>query len=882
MPEGLDLYDLGERFLDLDISEQGEPGKPPETTQPLRTDQATGHDQLQIVSEVNAIVDAVMTPAVEPPLVVGVLGGWGSGKSFVLHLLKERLSQIRLMDVSEPSAPAASAYVGHPYLVHFDAWTYAKSDLWASLMQKVLLDLDRQLTLEQNLTTAGVRLEEGFDLWAVIDDLSDKRLKSLETELGLEALENVKKWRSGETTGRSVWSELQGLHQRELENLKTSTNDLNEVTKQQRQALLAEQTRIAAEDRAAEATFTEQLRAIIATHEEKCLETERRIHQVKEELEEEAAKQAERDARREGWEVVGSQLSGLFGKAMAEAAPDEDVPPISKTIGDLNAQAGIFRRYRKGLTLEAIIFLIVALGGGLILGLPQIQNALADAAGLLASVGGVLASAYTAFSKYTERLVQIQTEFEERRNNVRTANEARNAETLKNKIDVRVAPLEAELVQFQTDLEADTKSETTAHDTQLEDLRKKHQTSLEQLTAEQVKKRAPLEHAIERHRQRAGAVGRSTSLHELIRSRVENGDYEAHLGLVHQVQCDLLELTEALMPIGGVDRALFPRGNPRLILIIDDLDRCPPEEVVKVLEAAQLLVKTRLFVVVLAMDVRYVTKALEQKYKGILVTDGDPSGLDYIEKIVQIPYRVRPISREAMDGYLRSQMDIKAEESGGPGMDSNGGEDNETAPGATISSPATQRVNESLPPEVQTFEITELEMIKNSSLAAELSPRSTKRVVNVMKLVKNIWYRRGIVEPGEPAKRAIVFLLALSAGYPEVLRRLLLDLERELRRPKRIRSAKLVTVLTRLVVTAVNSGVLKADWDSVRLLIKDEQLLSSDLTADNIGLANVELVRSFSFVGEVDRPPDPVVHDVGIDFRGPLTVDGPASSVGDP
>ena len=80
------------------------------------------------MSEVNAIVDAVMTPAVEPPLVVGVLEGGGSGKSFVLHLLKERLSQIRLIGVSEPSAPAASAYVGHLYLVHFDAWTYAKSD----------------------------------------------------------------------------------------------------------------------------------------------------------------------------------------------------------------------------------------------------------------------------------------------------------------------------------------------------------------------------------------------------------------------------------------------------------------------------------------------------------------------------------------------------------------------------------------------------------------------------------------------------------------------------------------------------------------------------------------------------------------------------------
>jgi len=50
-----------------------------------------------------------------------------------------------------------------------------------------------------------------------------------------------------------------------------------------------------------------------------------------------------------------------------------------------------------------------------------------------------------------------------------------------------------------------------------------------------------------------------------------------------------------------IENVLFPRGLPRVVLFIDDLDRCPPARVVEVLEATQLLVKTRLFVVVMAM-----------------------------------------------------------------------------------------------------------------------------------------------------------------------------------------------------------------------------------------------------------------------------------------
>jgi predicted KAP-like P-loop ATPase len=76
-------------------------------------------------------------------------------------------------------------------------------------------------------------------------------------------------------------------------------------------------------------------------------------------------------------------------------------------------------------------------------------------------------------------------------------------------------------------------------------------------------------------------------------------------------------------------------GPARIVLFIDDLDRCPPDRVVEVLEAVQLLVKTPLFIAVVAIDERYVTRALEKYYAGVLFHQGRPSGTDYLEKIIR-------------------------------------------------------------------------------------------------------------------------------------------------------------------------------------------------------------------------------------------------------
>ncbi len=81
----------------------------------------------------------------------------------------------------------------------------------------------------------------------------------------------------------------------------------------------------------------------------------------------------------------------------------------------------------------------------------------------------------------------------------------------------------------------------------------------------------------------------------------------------------------------------FPRGPARIVLFIDDLDRCPPDRVVEVLEAVQLLVKTPLFIAVVAIDERYVTRALEKYYAGVLFHQGRPSVQITWKKLFKFP-----------------------------------------------------------------------------------------------------------------------------------------------------------------------------------------------------------------------------------------------------
>jgi hypothetical protein len=163
---------------------------------------------------------------------------------------------------------------------------------------------------------------------------------------------------------------------------------------------------------------------------------------------------------------------------------------------------------------------------------------------------------------------------------------------------------------------------------------------------------------------------------EFLSARGSSDDYRKRLGLVTTIHEDLeklAKLTEEYNAGQGTDDESPPN---RIVLYIDDLDRCPPKRVVEVLEAVHLLLAFKLFVVVVAVDTRWLTHALGEALP-TLKGNGDstaaaPTAMDYVEKIFQVPFWVERLDDEARQRLLRGLL-MKSVSSPATGGESAGG-----------------------------------------------------------------------------------------------------------------------------------------------------------------------------------------------------------------
>jgi hypothetical protein len=221
-------------------------------------------------------------------------------------------------------------------------------------------------------------------------------------------------------------------------------------------------------------------------------------------------------------------------------------------------------------------------------------------------------------------------------------------------------------------------------------------------------------------------------LNAFIRDKLASGDYAKHLGLIATIRKDFQQLAqlmaevdeekevredyrraleehkkrlEELLAAAEDDGVLSKEETARLrsktappearlftriILYVDDLDRCPPDKVVDVLQAIHLLLYFPLFVVVVAVDARWVSRSLRDQFPELLAeniisarrvprdrdtqhrgaSDGRAGSLraelpaaatshDYLEKIFQIPYWVRPMDRDASMKYVKGLAELE-------------------------------------------------------------------------------------------------------------------------------------------------------------------------------------------------------------------------------
>ena len=91
--------------------------------------------------------------------------------------------------------------------------------------------------------------------------------------------------------------------------------------------------------------------------------------------------------------------------------------------------------------------------------------------------------------------------------------------------------------------------------------------------------------------------------------------------------------------------------NCRVVIFIDDLDRCSPTKALEVLESIKLFLDIEGFVFVIGLSHKTVTQLISNEYK-ITGIKGD----DYIKKIIQIPIKIPSWSKESIIDLINNSI----------------------------------------------------------------------------------------------------------------------------------------------------------------------------------------------------------------------------------
>jgi len=91
----------------------------------------------------------------------------------------------------------------------------------------------------------------------------------------------------------------------------------------------------------------------------------------------------------------------------------------------------------------------------------------------------------------------------------------------------------------------------------------------------------------------------------------------------------------------------------KLVVFIDDLDRCLPENTIEILEAIKLFLDVSKCIFVIGVEKEVIEKGIEVRYKS-KEQELPIRGEEYIEKIIQIPFTLPPIRDKDMAAFIEN------------------------------------------------------------------------------------------------------------------------------------------------------------------------------------------------------------------------------------
>ncbi|WP_282079212.1 P-loop NTPase fold protein [Aquimarina algiphila] len=673
----------------------------------LVSDIDSGTDHLNISKDVSAFARVIAAKSFTPPLAIALFGKWGSGKSFFMKKLKER---IELLSYANPEKGFCEG-IAH---VHFNAWSYMDANLWAGIITKIFEGLQQYISNNSPTDAYKKEIEEMLtsELHITNDELAKLKKEESDINIQLETLVAQKD---------NIEEELQQKID-EIENL-TITKVIEKVNND----------------------FQVETRIKDAVHQNPS------IIKSKEEL--------AKVIPREYWKN-----------------PDELYQQTRSTQTFLKIFFKTGELWKNLLWLTGIILIVVLVP----LALELIVSAIGftdfnfskdtilepdysfttKMLSLFTILGGLYTRGIVVYKKLQPLIASfwnIKKEYE-----IKKEDAIFSFKQKEKALQLEIEKIKDKIVDINQQINITTKQKTEI------EFRLNNTLSTE-------------------------------ALHTFIEKRSASKEYEEHLGIISIIRKDFEILSnlftdhhEELENSKKIEdfREKFERPLQRIVLYIDDLDRCPEERVVEVLEAVNLLMAYPLFVVVVGVDPRWVKNALIKKHQLQFVKNEkspeiemiDPSS--YLEKIFQVPFNLKAPADSSVKHMLKTLAEINPiisdevtdiEQEEHVSIDDSSYTDVEQIEN-TIPTPEypiktteedikdIERIETKETIESLQFSEQEIELLQDMSIVIGSSPRAIKRFINIYRIVKaheNFGYTNA---SDDIEILSVLFLLALPIG----------------------------------------------------------------------------------------------------------------------
>lgn len=755
-------------IIELTLPEEKNAPKPPlevkSSVANLDSDTPSGQiDLLNITPEVEGFAKIIASANVKTPLSIGLFGDWGSGKSTFMEQLQARVEKIAKR-VREKDEDEETAFLGNIVQIKFNAWHYAEANLWASLVSHVF----------ENLS---------------FSEAEEKQKAENRKQLFLGKLANT----------LAIQKEAEAEVKVKEANYEIAKTALDDVQRNQELARI-------------------ELRHVV---------TQGVWPLVSKFLSQNSEAQKQIDEARK-----------VLGKAgLSEEELKREIEASRTTAGKLQLRlTSIASDPHRTLKLAGIFALTILIPLGLTYVMAQLTNSgivervIASVTPILTLIGGAL----TWFRTKRKSADSILDALEAADRQLETMYASARAEydIERERLTRVVAERQADILSAKRSVEdaKKEKAETIAALREMEPGRVLETFVQERAASTDYRKLLGVIALIRRDFKRLSDMLReqgNVELRQAVTEILKKDEEQRKLEAQATAGDGNVVITVAAEPSKElVDEKLKEYRIDRIVLYIDDLDRCPPKQVVDVLQAIHLLLAFELFVVVVGVDARWIRHALRERYPKMLSEDWTNGNVpktgkerlakfatprDYIEKIFQVPFWLRPMDDSAAQKLLEGLIPVSqissgvepdrnlphadtaaakatgatksgavsavGEQGSTTSLETLGGVDQETLTKEAVvaaESRAGALVEQfELKPESLLLDIDERNTIVGLSRVIGKTPRTLKRFVNVYRIIKAGLNGKELeafvgTGPSDAQYRAVLILLAVAYGAPDV------------------------------------------------------------------------------------------------------------------